>query len=421
MFSHKAVRGVLVWLVAGACWASLSASADAQTDLWSQIQPGGGAQFYLAQQPGGAPAAPAPAPEPAYPPAPSYDQLASAAPFTRLASVPNMFGDFFAPGMKIHQSYDSMYDPSLFDSESSPYPVANLPLGGAVRRIKIAENNKALPMDRVYFMYNRFENALEASTMDQWGHVRSDPVDRYTFGAEKTFCGGWNSIEIRMPFVDRYGYEATDMGIIGGPVGNLGVSLKQMIYASRCMALALGLGIETPTGSNVRGLLGPTPYTLHNDALHLSPWVGMLMLPCDRVFFEMFLQWDVATNSNRLTVDGTQVGKLDDQNLMYVDLLLGYWLYQNAAARWINGIAPVIEFHYTTTLQDTDLVTVNGVDSLYYHFINPENRVDVANFNVGLHTQLGLTTVSVAGAFPLRGGSNKLFDAELQVYLNRNF
>lgn len=423
MWYHNSSRWIVALLVVGVCSALLSRPAAAQTDLWSQIQPDGGAEFYLAQQPGGAPVAPVPQPEPTYPPLPSYDQFASATPLTRLASVPNMFGDFFAPGMKVHQSWYPVFHPSVFDepAPSGPYPVASLPLGGAVRRIKIAENNKALPMDRVYFMYNRYENALEASTFDQWGHVQSDPVDRYTFGAEKTFFGGWSSLEVRMPFADRYGYEATDMSIIGGPVGNLGVTLKQLLYASNCMALALGLGIETPTGSNVRGRLGTLSYTLHNDALHLSPWVGMLLLPSDRMFFETFLQWDVAANSNRLVVDGTQVGKLDDQNLMYVDLLLGYWIYRNPAARWINGVAPIFEFHYTTTLQDSDLLTVSGGESLYYHFVNPENRIDVANFNVGLHTQLGLTTVSVAGAFPLRGRSDRLFDAELQVYVNRNF
>jgi len=421
MFCRKTVRFLSVCLAVGACWALLGDPAAGQTDLWSQIQPGGVAEFYLAQQPGGAVVAPAPQPEPTYQPPPTYEQLASAEPLTRLASVPNMFGDFFAPGMKIHQSSYSGFEHSLFeDSPSSPYPVANLPLGGAIRRIKISENNKALPMDRVFFMYNRFENALAASTLSQWGHVRTDPVDRYMFGAEKTFFNGWNSLEVRMPFTDRYDYTAPDMSIIGGAVGNLGLNVKQLLYVSRSMALAIGLGVETPTGSNARGMLATAPYTLHNDAVHLGPWVGIAMLPCDAMFFQMFLQWDVATNGNRLTFDNGVVGKIDDQNLMYVDLLLGYWLYRNAGARWINGIAPVIEFHYTTTLQDADLLTIYD-GGLYHHVTNPDNRIDVTNFNVGLHTLLGLTTVSLAGAFPLTGGSDQLFDAELQVYVNRNF
>jgi len=416
--SGKRFRWLLAYVAAGICCALMSMPAAAQTDLWSTIQPDP-AQLYLAQQPGGAPVAPEPEPEPVYQP-PAYNQLALASPLTRLASVPNMFGDFFPPGINMHQSSFSQFMPSLFDGESSPYPVVKLPVGGAIRRLKIAENNKALPMDRVFFMYNRYENALAASSLTQWGQVRTDPVNRYLIGAEKTFFNGWSSIEIRMPFTDRYDYHAPDLSVIGGSVGNLGVTMKQLLYVSRHMALALGLGIETPTGSNARGMLATVPYTVHNDALHLSPWVGMLALPSDKLFFQMFLQWDVAANGNRVTVDGVQLGKLDDQNLMYLDLMLGYWLYRNPSARWINGIAPVIEYHYTTTLQDADIVTIYD-GGLYHHFINQDNRIDVSNLNVGLHTQLGLTTVSVAGAFPLTGGSNQLFDAELQVYVNRNF
>jgi hypothetical protein len=384
---------------------------------------GGAGGYYLAQQPPGPapdpepPLRPQPAPAPAYDP---YDQLAYADTMSGLASVPNMFGDFFGTSASIVQSYEpTFYPPS--PGYGYEHAVA-LPTAGGARRVKISENNRALPSDRVYFLYNRFENALYA---ESWaGPNQTDPVDRYTLGAEKTFFEGWWSIEVRMPFVQRFGYEAPDVTSIGGPVGNLALNLKRLLYRSERCAWAIGLGVNTPTGSDVRGQLidqQTLNYRLHNDAVHLLPWVGMMHMPTERCFYQAFLQVDVPTNGNRLTTDGASWGKLNDQTLMFVDLSLGYWIYRNPRARWLTAVAPVIEFHYTTTVQDTDVVTIDD-GAVFYHFVNWQNRVDPMNLTVGLHNHFGsLTTLGIAGVFPLRGGENKLFDAELQIYLNRYF
>ena len=108
----------------------------------------------------------------------------------RLAGTPNMFGDLF---------YDLGGSVFVRDSAANT-ALADLPLAAASRRVKIAENNKALPEDRVFFMYNHFENALHnESNLGPTFVSRDLEVDRYTFGLEKTlFDENW-SVELRMP------------------------------------------------------------------------------------------------------------------------------------------------------------------------------------------------------------------------------
>jgi hypothetical protein len=154
------------------------------------------------------------------------------------------------------------------------------------------------------------------------------------------------------------------------------------------------------------------------------PWVGMMHSCTENLFYQSFLQVDVPTNGNRLTSGNTEWGKLNDQTLMYLDFSLGYWLYRNPRGRFLNALAPIFELHYTTTLEDADVVTISestGMVPIHYHFVNWENRIDPFNFTVGLHALCGQTTLGFAGVFPFRGGENQLFDAELQIYLNRYF
>ena len=72
-------------------------------------------------------------------------------PLDWLAGTPDMFGDFFRVGSQLQ-----------FSSPSPVFPggVLALPLAGGSPRLAIDENNGTLPQDRVYFLYNHFQNAL---------------------------------------------------------------------------------------------------------------------------------------------------------------------------------------------------------------------------------------------------------------------
>jgi hypothetical protein len=148
--------------------------------------------------------------------------------------------------------------------------------------------------------------------------------------------------------------------------------------------------------------------------------VGFLTEPNDRLFCEGFLQVDVATNGNRVLFGDHDLGRLTEQTLLYVDLALGYWVHRNPYSRYITGLAPMVEYHYTTTLENAPIVS--GTDGYQFlQFGNTYNRQDISNLTVGLHTELGKTTVRVGGAFPLSGTSNRLYDGEVLLSVDRRF
>jgi len=336
----------------------------------------------------------------------------------RLAGTPNMFGDIFP------SSGGATVDIGGLVGTAS----ASLPLAGGCRRVKVGENNQPLTQDRVYFLYNHFHHALEADATGMLYDPRwqSFSVDRYTVGLERTFLGRRWSVELRMPFSNGMEFVTTDFAVSSGSVGNLAILLKRMLYRSDTTAIAAGLGIDTPTGSDVWGYANPTSFTMHNQAVHLMPFVGLLQAPTDRLFYQCFLQVDVPTNGNRIDysdpIAGTgSFGTLNEQTLLYVDMSLGYWLFRDRTGAMLRGLAWLLELHYTTTLQDTD--SVFGMpSSTTFVFENPANRLDILNLTVGLHADLGRQTLlRVGGVFPLRSGYNRSFDAEVQVQLERRF
>jgi hypothetical protein len=364
---------------------------------------------------------PLPSAPPSTVPMPDVSMLAAQSPVLRLASVPNMLGDFFNQGGQF-QTLGGAFDAR-----------ADLPLAGGGRRIKIAENNKALPMNRWFVMYHHFHNALTATPkIGIPDAARDDSVNRYTIGLERTFLGDCWSVDVRMPFYESYRYQAGGaFGVSGGDIGNLSVTLKRLLFVGETGAAVAGLAIETPTGSDVRvhdvSITGePFDYTVQNQAVHLSPYLGLLRAPNDRSFYHAFLQLDVPMNGNGIDFVSAagptgSLGKLTEQSLLHVDVSAGYWLYRNPCACCLTGIASLVEFHYTTTLQDADIVS-NPIASNTVQFGNFLNRVDVTNVTVGLHGELGgRTTLRVGGVFPLQDDPERPFDAEIHVMLNRYY
>jgi hypothetical protein len=159
------------------------------------------------------------------------------------------------------------------------------------------------------------------------------------------------------------------------------------------------------------------------------PFAGFVSAPSDRIFYQGFAQLDIGANGNRIDyqnrVDGSgQLGVLNEQNLLYLDLSGGYWLYRNPCARGLTGLASLLEIHYTTTLQDTDAVErdIYLYNPLRFTFNNPANRVDVVDLTVGLHAEFANHTLCrVGGVIPLSSGDNRSFDSEVQVQVERRF
>ncbi len=355
----------------------------------------------------------------------------NAPPVEHLAGTPNMFGDLF------NNMGGSVSAATTLGPPFSAF--ADLPLAAASRRVKVAEDDNALPQDRVFLLYNHFENSLDMNALpNSFSYTeRSFSVDRYTFCLEKTLLNRCWSVELRMPLAGETNFLTPEFGVSGGSTGNLAVIVKRSLYESDDTAVSVGLGIDTPTGSDAQGFVSVvspkfTFFTMHNDAVHLLPFAGFVRAPNDRYFYQGFAQADIAANGNRIDFQGVNnstivnsgpLGILNEQNLLYLDLSGGYWLYRNQCARGLTGLAALLEFHYTTTLQDTDVVQQAVYPAqLQLTFANFANRVDIVDLTVGLHLEFANHTLCrVGGVFPLPSGDNRSFDSEVQVQLERRF
>jgi hypothetical protein len=133
-----------------------------------------------------------------------------------------------------------------------------------------------------------------------------------------------------------------------------------------------------------------------------------------------------------------------EQTLLHVDWGTGYWLYREQGNRWLTGVAPTVEVHYTGTLNKAQVVQLPGDatasqfdpnDPLGAFFRNepqvPErgpvvgggrNYAHIVNVTAGTTFLLGQrTTLAVAGTVPVTNNQNKTFDWEAQVQLNYYF
>ncbi len=335
----------------------------------------------------------------------------------RLARAPPMFGDSFAQGFQL----------LAFDGVAA---TADLALAGGSRRAKIAENSKAITEDRVFIMYNYFQNAIEADASDFFvgPDQRNFSVNRFTLGFEKTFLDNLFSVDVRLPVTDGYVFDTPNFAVAGGQAGNLAISLKTLFASDDYTSIVAGLTIDLPTGSDAIGSVNGVPYLLSNEAAHLAPFIGALHSPTPRVFQQLFVQLDVPVSDNTLQFfppSAVDAGSIQDQELLYVDYSLGTWLFQNddCNSRHSNplalkNLAAALELHYTTTLNDAD-VLFRPTFITDFTFTNLANRQDVLNLTIGLHSQLNNgASVRVGGVFPLREDDDRFFDAEFQVQIN---
>ncbi len=296
----------------------------------------------------------------------------------------------------------------------TPDPIAvNLPSGGgAVRRVKIAENNSPQPRDRFIFNYNFFNNVI--------GGIGD--VNRYAFGFERTFLDQSSSIQVLFPFASTLAAQQVAGGAIAKDTefGDISLVLKTLLIEQDDFLIAAGLGLTVPTGSDAR-VVGPGGQQLiHVDhqAVHLLPYVAALRGYDSGWYWQSFVQLDIDVNGNPVRADLTgvnlqPVGVLQEQALMFVDIGGGYWL-TNPEERGAPAVAATAELHYTTTLQAADTVTAGNLN-----IRNVTNRYDMLNLTMGLNI-LASESLSLRPAVvvPLTQGDNNQFDFEVMFQMN---
>jgi hypothetical protein len=343
------------------------------------------------------------------------------------AAAPNMMGD--SGGL-----------PAFV--QVSPGRYATAPVAGGGRSFKISENDSPTPTDRVFFDYNHFQNGIQLGS----GFAS---LDQFTFGVEKSLVDGLASVELRTPFA--HGLSATQgPGTFGAEdyeFGNMALALKVPLQQCDNYTISAGLGVTLPTardGSYIETGIPSTfttgTYVIHNDSVHLMPFLGGQWDINDCWYVMGFAQLDFDANGDRISETAaaapfgaglTYNSRYFDQDLLYLDLGVGHWLYRDPCGRFLTGVVPSVELHYTTTLQDGYTVAEGQTGAAA---VTNLTRQDILDLTAGVHFLFGpLTDLTIAGVAPLRRTiiptdaagdvvrANALFDAEVIVQLNRRF
>lgn len=294
----------------------------------------------------------------------------------------HMIGDFFNAGLFLGDDEDGF---------------ASAPIAGGDRRFKASDNLNPVPQDRFFFNYHHFENAV----LDVSGASRS--VDRFTFGLEKALWDGLASVELRVPFTSGLSAEQTitEDDNTAAEFGNLAITFKTRVCETAGWTFCSGVATVLPTAEDGVVDNGFTRSIFENNAVHLQPYFGLTYgNPCSRAFSTAYLAFDVDLNGNRLQQDLGTAGLRDrgafrDQTLLFADWQIGYWCYQDHGHHgYINGLAPVIELHYTRTLESPD--TLPGV------LENPFGTIDLLNLTAGVIIDVRRRSlITIYGAAPL--------------------
>lgn len=263
-------------------------------------------------------------------------------------------------------------------------------------------------------------------------------------------------------------------------LGNVSFIFKALLRERPGFALSAGLGVTLPTARDVT--LDATiddyifftedPFLARyaiqissiaaNETVYLSPFLAWVCQPTERFFHQGFLQVEVAANDSFFTVGGgglaafdtnynnfvsnnffdagdtyvdfstffpIGVGKIQPQTILRLNLGWGYVLSENARADWIQKLTGLFEVHYSSTLNQATIAEVPlevrsggfvaGFDSITLG--NPNNKVDIVNVVTGLSANMGNWVMTHGVTVPVTTGSNRGFDFEYNMQLQRIF
>jgi hypothetical protein len=322
-----------------------------------------------------------------------------------LASVPDMIGDTPLGARYILYAL-------------TPGTPVTIPIAGGDGYAKIADDNSPLPQDRVFFDDNYFNHAVLS------GNGSIIDLNRITTGFEKTFFNGYCSIQVQLPIdnglnsVQNVDYETCFNQ--GTELGNLCLTLKCLLYRSESLAISIGAMLDLPTAPDGSFTFDGSTLLIRNHSVHVAPFLGVLYAPTPNFFAMGYVQADFDTNGDPVTFDfgsSDPDGTVRDPSFLYLDLAAGYWLFRDSAmaGRYLTGIAPTVELHYSTTMGSYQPVD-EGLFPLY-------GGLDELELTAGVHCQLGPRSMfTLAAAVPLRSDyRDREFDSEMIAELDRRF
>jgi hypothetical protein len=288
----------------------------------------------------------------------------------------------------------------------------------------------------VFFNYNHYHDAfLSDSNFIFFSGQNDAALDHYTWGVEKTFFDGLMSLDLRVPFQGRV---TTNYGNFfmkqQDNMGDVYLATKVLLCGRENSALCGGAGMSFPSGSDIVGFVNNTSFEIKRRSFHLTPYLGYMASPCDRLYFTIWGQLDFDCSGNKYVTNSffnpsQQTGVVQDTAAAYLSATIAWNLFENRGC-WLRTLGGICEFHYSTTIGNEDVFFAPGTfsDLRFGSFdidgvvTNPAGNLSLVNLTTGLQYELacGLNG-RVAAVVPLTEGREARFPFELVVQTDFRF
>ena len=205
-----------------------------------------------------------------------------------------------------------------------------IPVLPTYNAMKVTDNDGPRPSDRYYFTLNQFADVNGSVNPPGSPSMR---LNRQVVGVE-TVIDDQFGFGLRVPFVQLNGPTDVD----AREIGDITAVLKYALVNDPCSgnACTIGINLTFPTGGR-----GDTSDLINAEiprGVFAQPWIGAV--------------W----NSGDAFVQGVSAIVLPTQPVYPVALFnsvgAGYWLYGNGRDSLVRGIAPVVELHLNTPLNN---------------------------------------------------------------------
>lgn len=211
----------------------------------------------------------------------------------------------------------------------------------SVRNFKIADNQTPMPVDRITYSFNFFDDVNGAINKRFRVPLTDIQAYRHVFGFEKTFFDKNASFGMRLPLNTLTANSPIrNLGPTSTSLGDLTAFVKYALWIDRAQGrvVSTGLAVTMPTGP---ATFGGANYLRGLHYTNLQPFIGAQWTWGD-LYAINFTSIDIPTSTRDVTI-------------MYQDFSLGYFLYRNPdPTGFIRSIAPTFETHVNIAFNHND-------------------------------------------------------------------
>jgi hypothetical protein len=269
----------------------------------------------------------------------------------------NMFGDA-APLSRLATFRPPPPPESTPTRFPSPYRLnQSAALVPSVRSFKFADNQTPMPVNRLTYSFDYFNNVNAAVNRRFNSPITGLQAYANIFGFEKTFLDGNASFGMRIPLNTLTANSPfPNIGNTTTATGDLTAYFKYALYLDRPKArvISTGMAVTVPSGPTT---FGGANYLRGLHYTNLQPYIGAQWTSGDW-FAIAFASISVPTNEK-------------DVLMGYNDLAIGYFVYRSSRPNaFLTAVAPNVEVHVNTPFNHrhsfsvTDLVATPEIVDL---------------------------------------------------------